>query len=89
GPFPTPGADGKLRPGAGPEREPAGQRNPAGRVGRHAELADLASYLISDGAAYINGEMVSIDGGAHLRTSGVEDVVAWTDEQWAQLRPKR
>ncbi|MFT3800049.1 MAG: SDR family oxidoreductase [Burkholderiaceae bacterium] len=89
GPFPTPGADGNLRPDAGPEREPAGRRNPAGRVGRHIELANLASYLISDGAAYINGEMVSIDGGAHLRTSGVEDVVAWTDEQWAQLRPKR
>ncbi len=89
GPFPTPGADGNLRPSAGPGREPAGHRNPTGRVGQHAELANLASYLISDGAAYVNGEMVSIDGGAHLRTSGVEDMVAWTDEQWAQLRPKR
>jgi hypothetical protein len=52
-------------------------------VGLPDELADLAAYLVSDRAAYINGEMVTIDGGAHLRTSGAEDLLGWTDEDWA------
>ena len=53
-----------------------------GRTGEHSELADLASFLISDHAGYINGEMVVIDGGAHLRSSGAEDLLRWTDAQW-------
>ncbi len=86
GPFPTPGAWGQLRPGG---RDAEGLRNPAGRVGEHIELANLASFLVSDHASYINGEMVTIDGGSHLRTSGAEDLLGWSDEQWAQLRAKR
>ena len=86
GPFPTPGAWGQLRPGG---RDAEGLRNPAGRVGEHLELANLASFLVSDHASYINGEMVTIDGGSHLRTSGAEDLLGWNDEQWAQLRAKR
>jgi hypothetical protein len=31
---------------------------------------------------------VAIDGGAHLRTSGAEDLLGWTDEQWEQTRRK-
>jgi len=65
------------------------QRNPLGRAGEHIELADLASYLVSDHAAYINGEMVTIDGGMHLRTSGAEDLLGWSDAQWAELRARR
>lgn len=87
--FPTPGASERLLPG---ERDGAGgpaARIPLGRVGEHAELADLASYLVSDQAAYITGEMVVIDGGAHLRTSGAEDLLSWTDTQWEALRGKR
>ena len=48
-----------------------------------------ASYLVSDHAGYINGEMVTIDGGAHLRSSGAEDLLKWTAEQWAASRPAR
>lgn len=87
GPFPTPGANAQLRPeGRG---EAFAQRNPLGRDGSHDELADLASYLISDRAGYINGEMITIDGGLHLRTSGAEDLLGWTDEQWETLRERR
>src|SRR5690606_6621155 len=78
GPFPTPGAMGQLRPDGRPDAYV--ERNPMGRTGEHAELADLASYLVSDRGAYINGEMVTIDGGMHLRTSGAEDLLGWTDE---------
>jgi NAD(P)-dependent dehydrogenase (short-subunit alcohol dehydrogenase family) len=87
GAFPTAGASGQLRP----EGRDQGQtsRNPLGRVGEHSELADLASFLISDQAGYINGEMVVQDGGAHLRGSGAEDLLQWTDAQWEKARTAR
>jgi NAD(P)-dependent dehydrogenase (short-subunit alcohol dehydrogenase family) len=87
GPFPTPGASGQLQlegRGEGPA-----SRNPLGRVGEHGELADLASFLISDRAGYINGEMVVQDGGAHLRGSGAEDLLHWSDAQWEKQRTTR
>jgi NAD(P)-dependent dehydrogenase (short-subunit alcohol dehydrogenase family) len=87
GAFPTAGASGQLRP-EGRDEGPAA-RNPLGRVGEHSELADLASFLISDSAGYINGEMVVQDGGAHLRGSGAEDLLQWTDAQWEKQRAAR
>ena len=86
GPFPTPGAWGQLRPAG---RDKDNLRNPMGRVGEHIELTNLASYLVSDHASYINGEMITIDGGAVLRSSGAEDLIDWTEEQWAALRQQR
>jgi NAD(P)-dependent dehydrogenase (short-subunit alcohol dehydrogenase family) len=87
GAFPTPGASGQLRP-EGRDQGWA-SKNPRGRVGEHHELADLASFLISDSAGYINGEMVVQDGGAHLRSSGAEDLLQWTDAQWQMQRAAR
>ena len=87
GAFPTPGASGQLRPEG--RDEGWASRIPLGRAGEHRELADLASFLISDGAAYINGEMVVQDGGAHLRSSGAEDLLRWTDAQWEKHRVSR
>jgi hypothetical protein len=40
-------------------------------------------------ADYVNGEMVVQDGGAHLRSSGAEDLLQWSDTQWEQQRPAR
>ena len=87
GAFPTPGASGQLRPEG--RDEGWASRNPLGRVGEHGELANLASFLISDSAGYINGEMVVQDGGAHLRGSGAEDLLQWSDAQWEQQRTAR
>jgi NAD(P)-dependent dehydrogenase (short-subunit alcohol dehydrogenase family) len=87
GAFPTPGASGQLRPEGRDSSWAA--RNPLGRVGEHRELADLASFLISDAAGYINGEMVVQDGGAHLRSSGAEDLLQWNAAQWDALRASR
>ncbi len=87
GAFPTAGATGQLRP-EGREQGWA-SRNPLGRAGEHHELANLASFLVSDHAGYINGEMVVQDGGAHLRSSGAEDLLQWTWEQWEQHRSTR
>jgi NAD(P)-dependent dehydrogenase (short-subunit alcohol dehydrogenase family) len=86
GSFPTPGATGQLRP---ERREKSWARNPLGRVGEHRELADLASFLISDAASYINGEMVVQDGGAHLRSSGAEDLLQWSEAQRERFRASR
>jgi NAD(P)-dependent dehydrogenase (short-subunit alcohol dehydrogenase family) len=87
GAFPTAGATGQLRP----EGREQGwtSRNPLGRAGEHHELANLASFLISDHSGYINGEMVVQDGGAHLRSSGAEDLLQWTEEQWEKHRAAR
>ncbi|MEO6843287.1 MAG: SDR family oxidoreductase [Bradyrhizobium sp.] len=87
GAFPTAGASGQLRP-EGRDGNWA-SRNPLGRAGEHHELANLASFLISDAAGYINGEMVVQDGGAHLRSSGAEDLLQWTDAQWEKQRAGR
>jgi NAD(P)-dependent dehydrogenase (short-subunit alcohol dehydrogenase family) len=87
GAFPTAGASGQLRPEG--RDEGWASRNPLGRAGEHGELADLASFLISDSAGYINGEMVVQDGGAHLRSSGAEDLLQWTDAQWDKQRAAR
>ncbi|UYO49438.1 SDR family oxidoreductase [Rhodopseudomonas palustris] len=87
GAFPTAGATAQLRLD-GRAADPA-DRVPLGRVGRHDELANLASFLISDQAGYITGEMVVQDGGTHLRSSGAEDLLQWSDQQWAAHRAGR
>lgn len=70
GPFPTEGAWSRLLPGDLKEKFDPAKRVPLGRVGEHHELANLAAYLVSDFSAYINGEVVTIDGGEWLRGAG-------------------
>ena len=66
---------------------------PMKRFGKHEELANLAAFLISDMAEYINGECVVIDGGQWLRGAGeFNDLALLTDPMWEQLeaaRPKK
>lgn len=38
---------------------------PAGRFGEPEEVAELVAFLVSDAAAYITGEVISINGGIH------------------------
>jgi NAD(P)-dependent dehydrogenase (short-subunit alcohol dehydrogenase family) len=90
GPFPTEGAWQRLVPR--PELAAAFERrNPLGRAGEHQELADLAAFLLAPGSAYINGEVVTIDGGEWLRGAGqftfLMDMLG--EEDWQALRPKR
>jgi len=89
GPFPTPGAWERLVP-----RPDLAQvfetQNPLGRVGEHEELANLACFLLSDGAGYINGEVVTIDGGEWLQGAGQFNFLRRLDDaDWAALRPPR
>ncbi len=70
GPFPTEGAWSRLLPGDLIDKFDPAKLVPLGRVGEHQELANLAAYLMSDFSAYINGEVVTIDGGEWLMGAG-------------------
>lgn len=93
GPFPTEGAWKRLVPD--PRIEQAFMKKvPLGRFGTQEELSDLAAYLLSDGASFITGECVTIDGGARLG-SGQFNFVAdlmpreQLRKQFQQLKPKK
>ena len=89
GPFPTKGAWERLVPR--PElAERFETKNPLHRVGDHLELANLATYLISDQSGYINGEVVTIDGGEWLMGAGQFNFLSeMTDAEWESLKPKK
>ena len=90
GPIPTEGAFSRLLPR--PELEVvAKQRNPLGRFGTVEEFANLAAFLVSDGAGYINGEVVTMDGGEWLQGAGEFTALGreLTEQEWAMMRPKK
>lgn len=90
GPIPTQGAFSRLLPR--PELEQlAKQKNPLGRFGTPEEFANLAAFLISDGAAYINGEVVVMDGGEWLEGAGEFTQLGrqLTEEEWQKMKPKK
>ena len=90
GPFPTKGAWSRLAPpGLGIQKKMT-NRIPLKRVGEHIELANLATYLISDQAAYINGEVVTIDGGEWLKGAGeMNELEKIPKAAWKLLEMKR
>jgi len=51
----------------GYEREEWGRRIPAGRVGLPDDIGPLAVFLCSDGASYITGQIIWVDGGLTSR----------------------
>jgi len=90
GPFPTEGAWSRLLPGDLAKKfDPAG-KIPVGRVGEHHELANLAAYLMSSYSAYVNGEVVTIDGGEWLKGAGeFNHLEQITPETWDMLEAMR
>lgn len=70
GPFPTKGAWDRLLPTPIKKKFDPKKRIPIGRVGDHQELANLAAYMISDFGAYLNGEVITLDGGEWLKGAG-------------------
>jgi NAD(P)-dependent dehydrogenase (short-subunit alcohol dehydrogenase family) len=92
GPFPTEGAWSRLMPSKQFE-EDSKENHPLKRFGRHEELANLAAFLLSDMAEYINGECVVIDGGQWLRGAGeFNDLMLLPESAWETMeaaRPKK
>jgi NAD(P)-dependent dehydrogenase (short-subunit alcohol dehydrogenase family) len=87
GPFPTEGAQKRLRPGAG--FDDSSQLNPMRRVGRMEELQNLATFLMADGCEWLTGETIAIDGGGYLATGAAGYYVALdklTDADWERMR---
>jgi NAD(P)-dependent dehydrogenase (short-subunit alcohol dehydrogenase family) len=86
GPFPTKGAWDRLLPGDLAEKFDMAKKVPLQRVGDHQELANLAAYLVSDFSAYVNGEVIVIDGGEWLKGAGQFNMLeAIPEEIWDQL----
>ena len=90
GPFPTEGAWSRLLPGDLVDKFDPARRVPLQRVGDHQELANLAAYLLSDYSAYVNGEVVTIDGGEWLQGAGeFNNLEAVPNELWDQMEKMR
>jgi NAD(P)-dependent dehydrogenase (short-subunit alcohol dehydrogenase family) len=90
GPFPTEGAWSRLLPGELVKKFDPAARVPLQRVGEHQELANLAAYLLSDYAGYVNGEVVTIDGGEWLRSGGeFSHLDAIPETMWDMLEKTR
>ncbi len=88
GPFPTPGAWKRLLPDPSMEQKLI-DRIPLKRVGQHEELANLASYLMSDYSGYIHGEVITIDGGEWIGGAGQFNwLEKLPDELWEQMLKK-
>jgi NAD(P)-dependent dehydrogenase (short-subunit alcohol dehydrogenase family) len=90
GPVPTEGAFSRLLPR--PELEElAKKRIPLGRFGTLNEFANLATFLISDASTYINGDVITMDGGEWLQGAGEFTALGrmLTDKEWEAMKPKK
>ena len=86
GPFPTKGAWDRLLPGDLAEKFDMAKKVPLQRVGDHQELANLAAYLVSDFSSYVNGEVITIDGGEWLKGAGQFNLLDQIpEEMWDTL----
>ncbi|MEK5059089.1 2,4-dienoyl-CoA reductase [Paenibacillus sp. FSL H7-0326] len=85
GAFPTDGADSRLSPT--PElQQQLIDRIPIKRAGSKEELTHLAAFLVSDYAGFINGEVITIDGGEWLQGAGqFNGLTEVSHEQWDEL----
>ena len=90
GPVPTEGAFSRLLPKKELEQL-AIRRVPMRRFGKPEEIANLAVFLGADGAEYINGEVVTMDGGEWLQGAGEFSHLGqmMTDADWEMFRPKK
>lgn len=86
GEIPTEGMSKRLNPGEEPGAR-SKQINPMGRAGTKAELANLATFLLSSGCDWLTGQAIMMDGGQYLATGGnFYELRNWTPQQWAEAR---
>lgn len=86
GEIPTEGMSKRLNPGDEPGARTK-KINPMGRVGTMEELNNLATFLISGGCDWINGETIALDGAQALATGGsFYELRNWSDADWQRAR---
>ncbi|XP_058034091.1 2,4-dienoyl-CoA reductase [(3E)-enoyl-CoA-producing], mitochondrial isoform X1 [Ahaetulla prasina] len=82
GPIKTKGAFSRLDPTGIFEKEMI-QRIPCGRLGTMEEIANLATYLCSDYANWVNGAVIRMDGGEYVSMAGeFNELRKVTNDQW-------
>ena len=87
GPFPTKGAWERLVP-TKKLADVWEHRNPLGRTGEHDELMNLVAYMLSDQSGYINGDVITIDGGEWLAGAGQFNFASiLSDDEWDEITP--
>lgn len=89
GPFPTPGATERLAPD--PRLvEVMRRQNPLQRFGEPEELANLAVFMMAPQNGYLNGEVVTLDGGEWLQGAGQFNFLrALSADDWKQAAAAR
>ena len=86
GEIPTEGMSKRLNPGADPGERSA-RVNPMNRAGEMAELQNLATFLMSGGCDWLNGQTIAMDGAQALATGGNFYALRdWTDKEWTAAR---
>src|SRR6195952_18875 len=86
GEIPTEGMSKRLKPGDEAGANP-NKPNPMGRGGPMEGLQNVATFLISGGCDWINGETIAMDGAQALATGGnFYELRDWSDGDWTRAR---
>ncbi|MEL6878302.1 MAG: SDR family oxidoreductase [Pseudomonadota bacterium] len=85
--FPTKGMSARLSPG-GQGGNSKNDLNPMGRAGEMHEIANLAVFLMGQGAEYVNGQTIAIDGAGYQANGGTfyPQLHAMGDAEWDMMR---
>ena len=87
--VPTEGAMSRLAP-TDDIKKMLIERIPLKRYGKMEELVNLATFLISDGCPFLNGDVISIDGGEGLWLSGQFNFLdVLSDQEWEAIKSHR
>lgn len=85
--FPTKGAGERLNPRQENSAASVLDTIPMGRYGEMQELANLATFLMADGADFLNGQTIAIDGAAYQASGGNFSAMrSLSDDDWSNVR---
>ena len=82
----TKGAFSRLDP-TGEFKKNLQNKNPCGRLGDRAELANLATFISSDYCNWLNGQIISLDGGEGIFRAGqFNELNSLPNEFWTMIK---
>ncbi len=88
--IPTEGMLARIRPGDNDPSAKWNARNPLGRTGTPDDIGGLAAFLLSEGAGWITGQTIALDGGQWLANGAgsYTEYLAWGDAEWDEARER-